>query len=78
MKYLFISSKILLKIFSFLIYLAISFLFILTIGNIITTHDYFKFLHLTIIFILIYFFKQIPQIVKWYDSKIDKVSEKIK
>lgn len=78
MKYLFISSKILLKIFSFLIYLAIAILFFLIIGNIVTTHDYVKFIHLTIILIFIYFLKQIPQIVKWYDSKIDSVSKKIK
>ncbi|WP_396148551.1 hypothetical protein [Flavobacterium sp.] len=77
LKYLSKSSKILSYIFKILFYFIIAILFCIILGNIIATHDYFKLWYLVIVLLVTYFQKYIPQVVKWYDAKIDGIGGKI-
>jgi len=76
-KAVFKTTKVKLIIFDTLFWLLIILLLISLFGNVLITKNYESLWNVAFVIVIAVLQKVLPKLVKWYDDKVDKLSERI-
>ena len=77
LKPLFKSTKVKPVIFDILFWSITILMLISVIGNVMITENYNRLWNMIFVVAIVFFQRIAPKLVKWYDDKVDKLSDKI-